>query len=79
MQEVSATKGGWVQGKFGKWFYSDKTRFLTNGGSLTTMKVKIGNKVYGFDINGEMVTNSWYSSQEGSGYFDESGVLQMNG
>lgn len=79
VQEVSATKGGWVQGKCGKWFYSDKTRFLTNGGSLTTTKVKIGNKVYGFDINGEMVTNDWHSLLEGSGYFDKSGVLQMNG
>lgn len=79
VQEVSATKGGWVQGKCGKWFYSDKTRFLTNGGYLTTTKVKIGNKVYGFDINGEMVTNDWHSLLEGSGYFDKSGVLQMNG
>lgn len=78
VQKVSAAKGGWVQGKSGDWFYSDKTQFLSDY-SLLTRKVSIGNKIYGFDFSGRMITNTWSCLRDGDGYFGASGALQMNG
>ena len=79
VQEVSASKGGWVQGKCGKWFYSDKKTFLTSGGHVGVTKIKIGNNTYGFNVNGEMVTDTWGEIKDGDGYIGKSGAFQMNG
>lgn len=68
-QTISASKSGWIQDNFKRWYYSQNGTFMKN------RKCVIGGKTYYFLWNGEMATNCYVEG----GYADKNGVVISNG